>query len=112
MRIKRVEFSWGATEVKARIPGIAAIVDITETGTSLLANKLRIIDTIMHTTARLVANKDAWEDEAKRRKIEDLAMLLTGAIAGRRMVGLKMNAPKSNIDQVQPRYPSRRATGA
>ena len=100
IRVKMVEFSWGATEVKARVPGVSAIVDITETGTSLQANKLRIIDTIMHTTARLIANRESWADPKKRCKIEDLALLLKGAIAGRRRVGLKMNAPRENIDQV------------
>ena len=99
--MKKVEFSWGATEVKARVPGVSAIVDITETGTSLQANKLRIIDTIMHTTARLIANRDSWADPEKRCKIEDIALLLKGAIAGRRRVGLKMNAPRENIDQVR-----------
>jgi len=105
--IKKVEFSWGATEVKARIPGVAAIVDITETGTSLQANNLRIIDTIMHTTARLVANKTSWQDPLKRRKIEDLSVLLQGAIAGRKKIGLKMNAPKDKIDEVRPAYAAR-----
>ncbi|CAD7694997.1 unnamed protein product [Ostreobium quekettii] len=102
----KVEYSWGATEVKARIPGIGGIVDITETGSSLKANKLRIIDTILSSTTRLVANKSAWEDKVKRQKIEDLAVLLQGAILGRRKVGLKMNLPTSKLDAISSILPS------
>jgi len=100
----RVEFSWGATEVKARL--IDAIVDITETGSSLKANKLRIIDTILTSTTRMVANKAAWADPWKRRKIEDLAVLLQGAIEAKAMVGLKANVPKSKLDDVLALLPS------
>jgi len=96
--VKKVEFSWGATEVKARL--VDAIVDITETGSSLRANKLRVIDTLLTSTTRLIANKQSWEDPAKRRKIEDLAMLLLGAIDARTKVGLKMNVPKASLDAV------------
>lgn len=96
--IKKVEFSWGATEVKARL--VSAIVDITETGSSIRANKLRIIDTILTSTTRMIANKDAWKNPAKRQKIEDLALLLQGAIEARSKVGLKMNAPKAKLDDI------------
>jgi ATP phosphoribosyltransferase len=96
--IKKVEFSWGATEVKARL--VNAIVDITETGSSLKANNLRIVDTILTSTTRLIANHRAWEDTAKRQKIEDLALLLRGALAAREKVGLKMNVPRAKLDQI------------
>ncbi|QDU71217.1 ATP phosphoribosyltransferase [Mucisphaera calidilacus] len=96
--IKKVEFSWGATEVKARL--VDAIVDVTETGSSLRANKLRVIDTLMTSTTRLIANKEAWTDEAKRRKIEDLALLLEGAINARGQVGLKLNARRVDLDTI------------
>lgn len=102
----KVEYSWGATEVKAKIPGIGAIVDITETGSSLRANKLRIVETLLSSTTRLIANKSAWEDEIKRQKIEDLAILLQGAILGRRKVGLKMNLPKSKLHAVSRVLPA------
>ncbi|MEM9294492.1 MAG: ATP phosphoribosyltransferase [Planctomycetota bacterium] len=94
----RVEFSWGATEVKARL--VDAIVDVTETGSSLRANKLRIVDTLMTSTTRLVCNHEAWADAGKRRWIEDLATLLRGAIAARSRVGLKMNVAEADKDAV------------
>lgn len=96
--VKKVEFSWGATEVKARL--VDAIVDITETGSSLAANKLRIVDTIFTSTTRLIANRQSWNDQRKRNKIEDLAMLLKGAIDARSKVGLKMNVPRQRLDEV------------
>lgn len=96
--VKKVEFSWGATEVKARL--VDAIVDVTETGSSLRANKLRVIADLLHSTTRLIANKDAWADPAKRQKIEDLAVLLQGAIEARKKVGLKMNVPREKLDEV------------
>lgn len=105
--IKKVEFSWGATEVKARL--VDAIVDITETGSSLRANKLRIIDTILSSTTRLVANRQTWENPEKRQKIEDLAMLLRGAIAARQKVGLKMNIPREKLDEVLALLPSEKS---
>src|SRR5207245_5479476 len=83
-----VEFSWGATEVKAH-ELVDAIVEITETGSSLRANKLRIIDTLLLSTPRLIANHDAWKDEWKRRKIQTLALLLRGALEAETKVGLK-----------------------
>jgi len=91
----KVEFSWGATEVKARL--VDAIVELTETGSSLRANNLRIIDTIMTSTTRFIANKDAWRDKFKRRKIENIAILLNAAIDARSRVGLKMNVKKTNL---------------
>ncbi len=96
--VKKVEFSWGATEVKARL--VDAIVDITETGSSLRANKLRIIDTLLTSTTRLIANRQAWADPKKRAKIEDLALLLQAAIAAKSKVGLKMNVPRASLDAV------------
>jgi len=98
INVRKVEFSWGATEVKARL--VDAIVDVTETGSSLRANNLRVIATLLTSTTRLIANKQAWQDPAKRRKIEDLALLLQGAIAARTKVGLKMNVPRTALDAV------------
>jgi len=96
--VRKVEFSWGATEVKARL--VDAIVDVTETGSSLRANNLKVIATLLTSTTRLIANKQAWADPAKRRKIEDLALLLQGAIDARSKVGLKMNVPRKGLDEV------------
>jgi len=91
-----VEFSWGATEVKA--PELVdAIVDLTETGSSLRANNLRIVDTILTSTTRFIANKAAWADEAKRAKLEQLKTLLTGALAAQSRVLLKVNAPEAEL---------------
>ncbi len=104
IQVKKVEFSWGATEVKARL--VDAIVDITETGSSLRANKLRVIDTLLTSTTRLIANKQAWEDPRKRAKIEDLALLLLGAIDAKSKVGLKMNVPRAKLDGVLKILPS------
>ncbi|MEM9915976.1 MAG: ATP phosphoribosyltransferase [Planctomycetota bacterium] len=102
--VKKVEFSWGATEVKARL--IDAIVDITETGSSIRANKLRIIDTILTSTTRMIANKDAWADPKKREKIEDIALLLRGAIAAKGQVGLKLNVPRTKLNDVLAQMPA------
>jgi ATP phosphoribosyltransferase len=86
----KVEFSWGATEVKP--PELAdAIVEVTETGSSLRANKLRIIETVLESNTQLIANIDAWKDEWKRRKLEDMRMLLEGAINALGKVGLMLN---------------------
>ncbi|MCK4850942.1 MAG: ATP phosphoribosyltransferase [Phycisphaerae bacterium] len=103
----KVEFSWGATEVKARL--VDAIVDITETGSSLAANNLRIIDTILISTTRLIANKQAIKDPWKRAKIENITMLLQGALAGREKVGLKMNVPRSALDAVVALLPAEKS---
>lgn len=94
-----VEFSWGATEVKP--PDLAdAIVEITETGSSLRANKLRIIETVLETNTRFIVNKKAWKDSFKKEKIENLVLMLQGALLARRMVGLKMNVQKSDLEKV------------
>lgn len=92
-----IEFSWGATEVKP--PVLAdAIVEITETGSSLRANKLRIIDTVLEVKNQLIVNKAAWADPWKREKLESIAMLLKGALMAEGKVGLKMNLAKSNLE--------------
>jgi len=94
-----IDFSWGATEVKP--PRLAdAIVELTETGSSLRANNLRIVETILESRTKLIANKAAWEDIWKREKIENLALLLQGAILAEQKVGLKMNVEKSKLDAV------------
>ncbi len=94
-----IEFSWGATEVKP--PVLAdAIVEITETGSSLRANKLRIIDTVLLVKNQLIANKSAWEDPWKRQKIENIALLLKGALMAEGKVGLKMNLAKKDMDKI------------
>jgi ATP phosphoribosyltransferase len=94
-----VEFSWGATE--AKVPDLVdAIVELTETGSSLRANKLRIIDTVLQSTTRLIANAAALQDSWKKRKIENLSILLTGALAAEGMVGLKMNVADANLKKV------------
>ena len=95
----KVEFSWGATEVKP--PVLAdAIVEVTETGSSLRANKLKIIDTVMESNTQLIANRDSWEDPAKRRKLEDMTMLLQGAINALGKVGLMLNVHRDNLKAV------------
>src|SRR5579863_3056259 len=95
----KVEFSWGATEVKP--PVLAdAIVEVTETGSSLRANKLRIIETVMESNTQLIANADSWKDAGKRRKLEDMKMLLEGAIHAMGKVGLMMNVERKNLDAV------------
>lgn len=94
----RVEFSWGTTEIKARI--CDAIVDLTETGSSIRANNLRVIDTLLTSTIRLIASKAAWEVPWKREKMENLAMLLTGAISARGKVGLKLNVADADLNAV------------
>ena len=95
----KVEFSWGATEVKP--PVLAdAIVEVTETGSSLRANNLKIIDTVMESNTQLIANQAAWEDARKRRKLEDIRMLLDGAINALGKVGLMLNVHKDNLAAV------------
>ena len=95
----KVEFSWGATEVKP--PVLAdAIVEVTETGSSLRANKLKIIDTVLESNTQLIANKESWKDEWKRRKLEDIKMLLEGAINALGKVGLMLNVSKKDLDAV------------
>ncbi len=95
----QVDFSWGATEVKP--PYLAdAIVELTETGSSLRANNLRIVETIIESTTRFIANKKAWQDKWKRTKMENIAMLLKGALEAEEKVGLKMNVPEDSFKKV------------
>jgi ATP phosphoribosyltransferase len=94
-----VEFSWGATEVKAH-ELVDAIVEVTETGSSLRANKLRIVDELLSSTPRLIANHNAWKDKWKKQKIETMAMLLKGALEAEVKVGLKMNVHSTNLTAV------------
>jgi ATP phosphoribosyltransferase len=102
-----VEFSWGATEVK--VPDLVdAIVDLTETGNSIRANKLRIVDTLLYTNTVLIANKVSWENPAKRKKIENIALLLRSALEANSKVGLKLNIEKSKLDGILADLPALR----
>jgi ATP phosphoribosyltransferase len=102
-----IEFSWGATEVK--VPELVdAIVDLTETGSSLRANKLRILDTIIESYPQLIVNKRVFADPEKRRKLEAMKLLLIGALNARAKVGLKMNVPKSMLDKLSAMLPALR----
>ena len=101
----KVEFSWGATEVKP--PRLAdAIVEVTETGSSLKANNLRIVDEILQSTPRLIANKTAYQDAWKKQKIDDLALMLRGAIDAEGKVGLMMNVPSERLPHVLSLLPA------
>jgi ATP phosphoribosyltransferase len=102
-----VEFSWGATEVKAH-ELVDAIVEVTETGSSLRANNLRIVEELMSSTPRLIANKDAWKNKWKRQKIETMAMLLRGALDAEAMVGLKLNIKQADLTKVLKKLPALR----
>lgn len=103
----KVEFSWGATE--AKLPQLAdAIVEVTETGSSLRANKLRIVETILESSTQFIANRTAWEDPGKRGQIEDMVMLLQGAIAALDKVGLMLNVKASDLDAVLAVLPALR----
>ena len=103
----KVEFSWGATEVKP--PELAdAIVEVTETGSSLRANKLRIIDTVLESNTQFIANEGSWNDSEKRRKIEDMAMLLEGAMAALGKVGLMLNVRREDLSVVLDVLPALR----
>lgn len=102
-----VEFSWGATEVK--VPDLVdAIVDLTETGNSIRANNLRIVDTLLNTNTVLIANKVSWENPAKRKKIENIALLLTSALEANCKVGLKLNIEKSKLEAILADLPALR----
>ena len=102
-----VEFSWGATEVKAGIPGVAdAIVDGTETGSSLRANRLRIVEVMLESTTRFIANRTSWQDDWKRQKALNLYPLLLGALEADSKVGLKMNVPRERLDEVMEILPA------
>lgn len=94
-----VEFSYGATEIKAG-QLVDAIVEITETGSTLFSHHLRIVDVVMESTPRLIANHKAWQTKWKKEKIENLALLLEGALVGERKVGLKMNVEKRNLERL------------
>ncbi len=102
-----VEFSWGATEVKAH-ELVDAIVDVTETGSSLRANKLRIVETLLTSTPRLIANREAWKNPWKRKKIETVAMLLKGALDAEAKVGLKLNIAEKNLAKLLATLPALR----
>ena len=102
-----VEFSWGATEVKA--PELVdAIVELTETGSSLKANNLRIVDELIQSFPQLIANKKSWQDSWKKQKIETLAMMLKGALQAEEKVGLKMNVPRAKLDTLLKQLPALR----
>ena len=103
----KVEFSWGATEMKAH-ELVDAIVELTETGSSLRANKLRIVETLLTSTPRLIANHSAWKNKWKRQKVESLAMLLKGALDAEAKVGLKMNIAEKNVVKLLHSLPALR----
>ncbi len=101
-----VEFSWGATEAKV-VSGLAdAIVEVTETGSTIKAHGLRIIKELMQTNSQLIANHNAWKDPGKKEKIEQIALLLKGALLGEKLVGLKMNVPDSQLEKIISLLPS------
>jgi ATP phosphoribosyltransferase len=100
-----VEFSWGATEVKA--PALAdAIVELTETGSSLRANHLRVVDVVLESTTRFIANRKSYEDPEKRKKINNMALLLQGAMNAREKVGLKFNIPSQKVEELRNFLPA------
>ncbi len=103
----KVEFSWGSTEVKARL--VDAIVELTETGSSLADNNLRVIDTIATSTTRFISNNKSWQDKAKREKIENIAILLNAAIDARTKVGLKLNVKKGDLQSVLKLLPAEKS---
>ena len=101
-----VEFSWGSTEAKVREGVVDAIVDVTETGSTLRANGLRIVHTLLTTNTQLIANRDAYKDPFKKDKILQIHLLLQAALEAAKMVGLKMNIPKDNLESVIKLLPS------
>lgn len=101
-----VEFSWGATEAKV-VSGLAdAIVEVTETGSTIKAHGLRIIHELMQTNTRLIANHESWKNSKKRNKIEQIALLLKGALLAEKLVGLKMNVPETSLEKIVSLLPS------
>ena len=103
----KIEFSWGATEVKARL--VDAIVELTETGSSIRANNLRIIDTLITSTTRFIANKDTWQNSFKKNKIENISILLNAAIDARSKVGMKLNVSKNKLQDILAILPSEKS---
>jgi ATP phosphoribosyltransferase len=104
-----VEFSWGATEAKVVDGLVDAVVEVTETGSTIRANKLRIVHELMRTNTQLIANREAWNDLWKRKKIEQIRTLLTGSLLAMGKVGLKLNVSKTNLDRVMKLLPSLKA---
>jgi len=102
-----VEFSWGTTEIKARL--LNGIVECTETGSSLRANNLRVVDTLLRSTTRFIASRQAWQIDWKRERMENLAMLLRGAIEARVKVGLKMNVPEERLSEIVSFLPAEKS---
>jgi ATP phosphoribosyltransferase len=101
-----VEFSWGATEAKV-VDGLAdAIVEVTETGSTIRAHNLKIIEELLVTNTKLIANKESWRDEQKRTKIEQISLMLKSALQATGMAGLKMNAPKANLEKIISMLPA------
>src|SRR6185436_1661337 len=95
-----VEFSWGATEVKVASGLVDAIVELTETGSSLKANNLRIVETLCYSTTQFITNKKVWADDRKKKKMQHIALLLQGAICAEAKVGLKMNVEEKNLKKI------------
>ena len=102
----KVEFSWGATEAKVASGLADAIVEVTETGSTIKAHGLRIIHELMQTNTQLIANHNSWKDPEKREKLEQIALLLKGALLGEKLVGLKMNVSDTNLEKVVSLLPS------
>lgn len=101
-----IEFSWGATEAKV-VSGLAdAIVEVTETESTIKAHGLRVIHELMQTNTQLIANREAWKDPKKREKVEQIALLLKGALLGEKLVGLKMNVPEEKLEEIVALLPS------
>jgi ATP phosphoribosyltransferase len=101
-----VEFSWGATEAKVSSGLADAVVEITETESTINAHGLRIIEELMQTHTQFIANHDTWKDQGKRKKIEQISLLLKGALLGEQLVGLKMNVPNTHLEKVILLLPS------
>jgi ATP phosphoribosyltransferase len=104
-----VEFSWGATEAKVVDGLVDAVVEVTETGSTIRANKLRIVHELMRTNTQLIANREAWNDPWKQKKIEQIRTLLTGSLLAMGKVGIKLNVSKANLDSVMKLLPSLKA---
>lgn len=102
----KVEFSWGATEAKARLPGVAAIMELTDTEATLRAHNLRVLEVVMESTPRLIASKESWQDHWKRSKLETLSLLLRGACLAQGKVGLKLNVAEEKLEEILALLPS------